>query len=88
MPDHSEKVGCQHLLGDLSDFIDGTASAGICAEILEHMDGCEDCRVVVDTLGKTIVLYRTIPHPDLPEDVRQRLYKTLDLDAFITNPSA
>jgi predicted anti-sigma-YlaC factor YlaD len=79
MPDHADKDGCRHLLGDLSDFLEGEAPA----EIEEHMDGCEDCRVVVDTLGKTISLYRTAPQPDLPEGARQRLYKALDLDAFI-----
>jgi predicted anti-sigma-YlaC factor YlaD len=85
MPDHSDKDGCRHLLGDLSDFLEGDAPAEICAEIEEHMDGCEDCRVVVDTLGKTISLYRTAPLPELPEGARQRLYKALDLEAFIAN---
>lgn len=82
MNDHHDKQGCEHLLGDLSDFLDGEASAELCAEIEAHMTGCEDCRVVVDTLGKTIVLYRTLPQPDLPSGVRQRLYKALDLESF------
>ncbi len=85
MPDHLDKDGCRHLLGDLSDFLEGVAPAEICAEIEEHMEGCEDCRVVVDTLGKTISLYRTTSQPDLPEEARQRLYKALDLEAFIVN---
>jgi predicted anti-sigma-YlaC factor YlaD len=79
MLDHKEHDGCKHLLGDLSEYLDGEASAEICAEIEGHMDGCDDCRVVIDTLNKTIVLYRTLPQPDLPDGVRQRLYKALDL---------
>jgi len=43
------------------------------------MAGCEDCRAVIDTLRKTIELYRTMPQPDLPDGVRQRLYRALDL---------
>ena len=77
---HSEHEGCRHLLGDLSDYIDHEASVEICAEIEEHMDDCENCRVVVDTLKKTITLYRTLPQPDMPDGVRQRLYKALDLE--------
>lgn len=83
MHDQKDKDGCQELLGDLSNYLDGKTSAEISAkewaEIEEHMAGCEDCRVVIETLRKTIVLYRTMPKPDLPEGARQRLYKALDL---------
>ena len=79
---HDDKVDCQHLLGDLSDYLDGEAAAEICSEIEGHMAGCEDCRVVIDTLRKTIVLYRTMPQLDIPEDARQRLYAALDLEDF------
>jgi RNA polymerase sigma-70 factor (ECF subfamily) len=79
MPNHNDKDGCRHLLADLSEYLDGEASDEICAEIEGHMAGCEDCRAVIDTLTKTIMLYRTMPQPDLPDGMRQRLYKSLDL---------
>jgi len=78
--DYHDREGCQHLLGDLSDYLDSEVSAELCAEIEEHMDGCDNCQVVIDTLRKTIVLYRGMPQPDMPDNVRQRLYKALDLD--------
>jgi len=78
--DHHDSNGCQHLLGDLSDYLDSEVSAELCAEIEEHMDGCDNCQVVIDTLRKTILLYREMPQPDMPDGVRQRLYKALDLD--------
>ncbi len=73
---------CRHMLGDLSDYLDGVASEEICAEIERHMAGCEDCRIVVDTLRKTVLLYRQMPHPQMPEDARQRLYQALDLEEY------
>jgi anti-sigma factor RsiW len=79
MADHD----CHHLLGDLSDFVDGEASAAICAEIERHLADCENCRVVVDTLRQTIKLYHQLPQPSLPADARERLYKSLDLQAFL-----
>lgn len=79
MADH----GCQHMLGDLSLYLDGEASSELCAEIERHMADCEDCRVVVDTLRKTIVLYRDLPQPEMTEAARQRLYHALDLDAYL-----
>jgi anti-sigma factor RsiW len=78
--EYHDSEGCQHLLGDLSDYLDSEVSAELCAEIEEHMDGCDNCQVVIDTLRKTILLYREMPQPDMPDSVRQRLYKALDLD--------
>ena len=44
MTDHD----CRHLLGALSDFVDGTAPDAICREIEQHLAECDNCRVVVD----------------------------------------
>jgi anti-sigma factor RsiW len=70
---------CTHLLGDLSLYLDGEASAALCAEIEQHMAGCENCRVVVDTLRKTVLLYRRAPWPEFPADARERLHRALNL---------
>lgn len=77
---HSAK--CPNLLENLSDYLDGEASAELCAEIERHLEGCTDCRVVVDTLRKTVALYHELPQPALPSQVRFRLYKSLDLSEF------
>ena len=71
---------CQHLLADLSDYIDGEATDAMCAEIERHLAGCADCRAVVDTLRKTIYLYHTLPQPALPESTRTRLIAALTFD--------
>lgn len=74
---------CHDLLDGLSDYLDGEASAELCAEIRRHMAGCAKCRVVVDTLGKTVKLYRQLPKPDITEDARERLYRVLDLSDYL-----
>ena len=74
---------CQHLLENMSVYLDGGASAELCAEIERHLNGCTDCRVVVDTLRKTISLYHELPRPELPLEFRLRLYKLLDLSEFL-----
>jgi anti-sigma factor (TIGR02949 family) len=75
---------CRQLLGSLSDFVDGDLGQDLCDEIETHMDDCENCRIVVDTLRKTISLYQTTSEPaDVPDDVRQRLFHRLDLDEFL-----
>ncbi len=75
---------CHHLLEELGEYLDGEAAAATCAEIERHLAECENCRAVVDTLRKTITLYRELPPPELSEAARARLYKTLDLSALYT----
>jgi anti-sigma factor RsiW len=70
---------CHHLLEELGEYLDGEAAAATCAEIERHLAECENCRAVVDTLRKTITLYRDLPPPALSEAARARLYKTLNL---------
>ncbi len=74
---------CEELLGSLSDYLDGEASARLCAEITGHMASCERCRVVVDTLRKTVILYHQLARPVIPEQARERLYRTLDLTDYL-----
>jgi predicted anti-sigma-YlaC factor YlaD len=74
---------CRSLLEGLSLFAAGEASPELCAEIQRHMDGCENCRIVVDTLRRTIDLYHRLPRPDMPEAARERLYRSLDLRDYL-----
>ena len=78
-----EHHNCRDLLDGLSDYLDGEASAELCAEIRRHMSSCDKCRVVIDTLGKTVKLYRQLPKADMSEEARERLYKVLDLSDFL-----
>ena len=77
------KQECQELLGSISDYVDGALQEDLCRELERHLAGCEDCRVVVDTLKKTIELYHREAAQDVPADVRQRLFKRLDLDDLL-----
>lgn len=75
---------CRHLLGSLSEYVDGTLEEQLCAELERHLAECQDCRVVVDTLHRTITLYhQSAAQARVPEDVRQRLFRRLNLDDLI-----
>ncbi len=81
----AENTHCHDLLGNLSEFIDGTLKEELCAEIRRHTEGCEKCRIVVDSLRKTVYLYQvTAQSPEVPEEVRERLYHFLELNEFLT----
>lgn len=75
-----DRETCKTLLSQLSDYIDGELEAALCAEIERHMADCPDCQAVVNTLEKSIILYRTAERVEVPKDVQARLYKVLKLD--------
>lgn len=73
---------CREMLGSLSEYVDGELENRLCAEIEQHMAGCGDCRIVVDTLRKTVSLYREHGHAEVPADAVERLYAVLRLDGL------
>lgn len=75
---------CRHLKDSLSDYIDGELSEDLCTEIDRHMQECENCRIVVDSLRKTVYLYHASAETQvMPDEVRERLFTRLDLDEFL-----
>jgi hypothetical protein len=80
----SEHVTCGHIVESLSEYVEGTLDEALCVDLERHMNECHDCKVVVDTLRRTIELYhRTAPDVDVPADVRMRLYTCLNLEDYI-----
>ncbi len=75
---------CAEMMLELSEYVDGSLPEAMCAEIREHLQTCQNCTIVVDTLKKTISLYQQSSETDrIPEDVRKRLYHKLDLADFL-----
>jgi len=82
----TKHTDCQSMLASLSDFIDGALKDGVCREIERHLAECPDCRVVIDTLKKTIYLYHSSSQIDIPPGIRERLFRRLDLEDFLIYP--
>jgi len=56
-------VDCNSVLEQLSEYIDSDAREELCKAIAAHMSRCHDCRIMVDTVKKTIVLYQNQSGP-------------------------
>jgi predicted anti-sigma-YlaC factor YlaD len=80
---HDDLARCQELLGQLNAYMDGELAAELCHDLEQHLADCPDCRVVFDTLTKTITLYRQLDDVpvDLPSDVEERLMHQLKRNA-------
>ena len=74
---------CDELIHYLSDYIDNNLDSELSAAAQEHLATCENCRVVLNSTQKMILLYREQEQAQvIPAERQQRLYDTL-LDIFL-----
>lgn len=88
MSEHIHTHQCSQLLGSLSEYIDNELQTELCAEIENHLKDCDNCRIVVNTLRKTVELYQQTNRAqvELTDRVRERLYYRLDLINYLGKP--
>jgi predicted anti-sigma-YlaC factor YlaD len=85
----TEHVSCQDLLQGLSAYIDNEASEAICQAIERHLEECESCRIMLDTLRKTISLYQVVDTADqMPNEIQERLLNTLAIEGSCPEDSS
>lgn len=68
---------CTEFLRELTDYLDGTLSESMRAELDEHLHWCHDCHVVMNTTQKTIEIYRDNQLYELPDGLRSRLHQAI-----------
>lgn len=68
---------CIGIIKELSNYLDEALDSTLQASIEEHLKGCEDCRIVVDTTKQTIQIFCNSEPAPLPEDTRLRLREAL-----------
>ncbi|MEE4178227.1 MAG: zf-HC2 domain-containing protein [Bacteroides sp.] len=78
---HEHELGCEDIIKSLNAYVDGELDGAVCSEIEAHLNACSNCRIVVNTLKKTIeICQKDGRKTRLPADVRSRLYHALNLD--------
>lgn len=68
---------CEDLLRALNDYVDGDIDPAVCDQFEQHLEGCNPCQVVVDTIRQSITLYKNDEVYEVPLEFRQRLHATL-----------
>ncbi|MCX5911939.1 MAG: zf-HC2 domain-containing protein [Deltaproteobacteria bacterium] len=70
-------LGCKEILDKLSEYIDGELDPKICQDLEHHMKDCNPCLLFIDSLKKTITLYKYASAESLPKEVHLRLHEYL-----------
>ena len=82
MMDHKN---CHELVEEISEYVEGVLSVDLCVELEKHLGECANCRIVVNTLRKTVELYHDEGEQsqELPDGVRERLFLRLNLEDYL-----
>ncbi|MGB6896959.1 MAG: zf-HC2 domain-containing protein [Candidatus Acidiferrum sp.] len=70
-------MNCEDIIHELSTYIDGDLDASMKREIEQHLEDCQECKLVVDQTKKTIQTFCDCQPVELPGDVRNRLHEAL-----------
>jgi len=64
---------CSKQIQHIADYIDGELDEGLCRELEEHLEGCRNCRLMVDSLRQTVILCSEGVREELPESISTKL---------------
>ena len=70
-------MNCTKLVKEVSNYLDGDIDITLRQELEEHMGGCPDCKVIIDTTHKTIQIYRGCEPYPIPQALHNRLEQAL-----------
>ncbi len=72
---------CKHVYEHICENLDQELDSPQCREIKKHLEACPDCMAYLDSLKKTVSLYRAVPAPKVPRSVHARLIKVITLSS-------
>jgi anti-sigma factor RsiW len=65
------------MLGELSDYLDGELGPTLCRQLETHLASCPNCRIMLDSLTKTVRIFREGREEPLPEELKSTLRNAL-----------
>ena len=72
------ELTCQEVMDQLADYLDDEARAELVAQVDMHVGSCQHCRVEVDTLRLTIMIFRCEERVVLPVRLEGKLRMALE----------
>lgn len=72
-------MNCRSVYRYICEHLDADINSPKCRSIKKHLDGCTDCAAYLDSLKKTILLYKHAPVPPLSRTTHKRLVQVIDI---------
>lgn len=75
-------MNCKDVLGKMSEFLDAELMDEVCDQLRQHLQECEHCRIEVNTIQRTIEIFKKMPCDAVPGHVYEKLLTTLRFDVI------
>lgn len=76
---HIHTLSCGKVYEHLCDNLDSKLDSESCRRIKAHIKGCKNCSALLDSLKKTVYLYKKYTIPELPQQSREKLFAVIRL---------
>lgn len=70
---------CGEVAKHVQEHLDYRLSSAEYRKLKEHLQSCPNCTAYLDSLKKTVRLYREYPDPQIPSRIRRELHAILKL---------
>jgi anti-sigma factor RsiW len=70
-------LNCKSVIRELSNYLDGELEQAVKQELEQHLEHCEDCKMVVDQTKLTVDIFCDSEPIELPAGVQSRLHNAL-----------
>ncbi|MEW6060499.1 MAG: zf-HC2 domain-containing protein [Bacteroidota bacterium] len=79
-PVHIHLLSCADVYSHLCDNLDSKLDSESCRKIKAHLKECKNCSALLDSLKKTIYLYRHYPAPKISAKARKELFAIIHME--------
>ena len=76
---HRHTLNCRSVYKHICENLDADINSAQCREIRAHIAECDNCTAYLDSLKKTVYLYRAYPTPRVPVLSHKKLFAIIAL---------
>ncbi len=77
---HKHTQSCKDMYQHMCENLDNELDSAACRKIRKHIENCENCSAFLDSLKKTVYLYKHYPVPQLPVLAHKELLAIVKLE--------
>jgi anti-sigma factor RsiW len=70
-------LNCKSVILEVSRYLDGELELAVKQELEQHLEACQECKMVVDQTKLTVDIFCDSEPVEIPADVQYRLHEAL-----------
>ncbi|MCK5126230.1 MAG: zf-HC2 domain-containing protein [candidate division Zixibacteria bacterium] len=68
---------CRDMIKKLADYLDGDLEPEFCTELEKHLKGCNNCKLMINSMKMTVQLCKDGTCEDLPQEFQDKFQQKL-----------